>query len=249
MYKMKITAACRVGCVRSNNEDMVLVHNQLLRSDAYQTELYPQSISRFAIAVADGMGGHNAGEVASEMVLSNLKFYMSDLPKGLQAADYCQMMNDWLRSVNHTVNARGYADASKRDMGTTLVGLLQYEGQYYFVNCGDSRLYRYRDGQLKQLSTDHSLNNANGISHHSNIITNCIGAGVKNAYMDMVDITSDILEGDTYLLCSDGLNDMMNDEEIADLLHEGASANRLCEQAIDNGGFDNVSAIVIRIES
>jgi protein phosphatase len=249
MYKMKITAACRVGCVRSNNEDMVLVHNQLLRSDAYQTELFPQSISRFAIAVADGMGGHNAGEVASEMVLSNLKFYMTDVPKGLQPEEYCQKMNDWLHSINHTVNSRGYADASKRDMGTTLVGILQYEGQYYFVNCGDSRLYRFRNGQLQQLSTDHSLNNAKGINRHSNIITNCIGAGVKNAYMDMVNITEDIQKDDTFLLCSDGLNDMMTDEEIATLLREGATANRLCEEAIDNGGFDNVSAVVIRVES
>ena len=115
------------------------------------------------------------------------------------------------------------------------------------MNCGDSRLYRYRNGQLLQLSTDHSLNTANGEKKHSNIITNCIGAGCKTSYIDMYEFTDDFLEGDVYLLCSDGLNDMVKDDEIARLMSEGANANELCEAAIIAGGFDNVSACVFSI--
>ena len=78
MSKITLTAASRIGCVRSNNEDMVLAYDKLIRSDVYSTEFDSETIDRFAIAVADGMGGHNAGEVASSDVLSNLKFYMGD---------------------------------------------------------------------------------------------------------------------------------------------------------------------------
>jgi len=134
------------------------------------------------------------------------------------------------------------------DMGTTLVGVIFYNKKYYWINCGDSRLYRLRNGQLKQLSIDHSLSNAYGEKKHSNIITNCIGAGCKSSYLDMYDFTDDFLSGDTYLLCSDGLNDMVSDEKICSLLADGASANQLCEAAISAGGYDNVSVCVFNVQ-
>jgi protein phosphatase len=81
------------------------------------------------------------------------------------------------------------------------------------------------------------------------VITNCIGAGIRNSYLDFFDFTDDILAGDTYLLCSDGLNDMVTDDIIEQLLREGCTANRLCEAAIDNGGYDNVSTCVFHIEN
>ena len=81
MSKIVLTAASRVGNVRSNNEDMILAYDRFIRSDIYQTVLAPENLDRFIVAVADGMGGHNAGEVASELVLQNLKFYFNDLPK------------------------------------------------------------------------------------------------------------------------------------------------------------------------
>ena len=125
--------------------------------------------------------------------------------------------------------------------------MLYYNEKYYWVNCGDSRLYRLRDGVLKQLTVDHSLNTMVGQARHSNIITNCIGAGCKHSYMDMFEFTADVLPDDTYLLCSDGLNDMISDEEILRLMKDGASANRLCEAAIEAGGYDNVSTCVFKI--
>jgi len=132
-------------------------------------------------------------------------------------------------------------------MGTTLVGVLYYGSEYYWINCGDSRFYRLRDKQLAQLSTDHSLNTMMGNTRHSNVITNCIGGGCKNSFIDIIDFTNDFLPGDVYLLCSDGLNDMVCEADIERLLNEGATANDLCEAAISAGGFDNVSTCVFTV--
>lgn len=247
MSKISLSAACRVGCVRTNNEDMVLACDRLVRSDACQTVFDPANSDRFVVAVADGMGGHKGGEVASETTLRNLQFFISDLPRKLSSDDYHEALNEWLQSVNAIIESNGHSDPELTDMGTTLVGLLYYAGRYYSINCGDSRLYRMHDDRLQQLSTDHSLNNMTGQKKHSNIITNCIGAGCKNSYFDFADITGIVCPGDTFLLCSDGLNDMVPDETIQRLLVEGASANRLCEEAIAAGGYDNVTACVLRI--
>ena len=248
MSKIVLTAASRVGCVRSNNEDMILAYDTFVRSDIYQTKLAPENLDRFIVAVADGMGGHNAGEVASELVMQNLKFYINDLPKGLTSGELEEVMNEWLQSVHQTVNARGRSNRSMSDMGTTLVALLYYGERYFWINCGDSRLYRLRNGELKQRTTDHSLINEEGEKKHSNYITNCIGAGCDETYIDMIEFTDDFLPGDTYVLCSDGLNDMVPDEIIRKMLVENATANTLCEEAIDAGGFDNVSVCVLRVE-
>ena len=241
MSKIVLTAASRVGKVRSNNEDMILAYDKYIRSDIYQTVLSPDNLDRFVVAVADGMGGHNAGEVASEMVMQNLKFYFNDLPKGMTSGELEQ-------SIHQTVNARGRINKSQVDMGTTLVALLYYGNRYFWLNCGDSRLYRLRDANLEQLTTDHSLINENGEKKHSNIITNCIGAGCEDTFIDMIEFTDEFQVGDTYVLCSDGLNDMVPDEIIREMLLNGATANTLCEEAISAGGFDNVSVCVLRVE-
>ena len=248
MSKIVLTAASRVGNVRSNNEDMILAYDKYIRSDIYQTVLAPDNLDRFVVAVADGMGGHNAGEVASEMVMQNLKFYFNDLPKGMTSGELEEAMNDWLQSIHQTVNARGRINKSQVDMGTTLVALLYYGNRYFWLNCGDSRLYRLRDANLEQLTTDHSLINENGEKKHSNIITNCIGAGCEDTFIDMIEFTDEFQVGDTYVLCSDGLNDMVPDEIIREMLLNGATGNTLCEEAISAGGFDNVSVCVLRVE-
>ena len=248
MSKIVLTAASRVGCVRSNNEDMVLAYDKLLRSDVYATEFMTENSDRFVIALADGMGGHNAGEVASSDTLTNLQFFVNDLPSGLAIGEFDEMLMMWLQSINQIITSKGHVNPAMAEMGTTLVGVVYYNKKYFWMNCGDSRLYRLRGGRLSQLSTDHSLNNVHGEKKHSNIITNCIGAGCKNSYMDLFEFTADVKSGDSYLLCSDGLNDMVKDEVIEKLMNEGASANRLCEAAIEAGGYDNVSACVFTIE-
>ena len=247
MSRIVLTAASRVGCVRSNNEDMILAYDKFVRSEAYQTEFVTENMDRFVIALADGMGGHQAGEVASADSLANLQFFVNDLPKGLSSSEFNEMMVVWLDSVNKMISSKGQVDPSLSEMGTTLVAVVYYNDKYYWMNCGDSRLYRFRNGHLDQISIDHSLNNVQGIKKHSNVITNCIGAGCKSSFLDLYDFTDDFLLGDVYMICSDGLTDMVQDDDLESMLAEGASANRLCEAAIEAGGYDNVSACVFTV--
>ena len=248
MSKITLTAASRIGCIRSNNEDMVLAYDTFVRSDVYCTEFLTENTERFVIALADGMGGHRAGEVASEQVLDSLKFFISDIPRGLSIGEFDETMMVWLQSINNNINRQGRADPALLEMGTTLVGIIYYGGKYFWINCGDSRLYRLRDGNLVQISTDHSLSNARGEKKHSNIITNCIGAGCKNSYLDIFEFTADFKQGDIYMLCSDGLNDMVPNATIEQLMNEGCTANDLCEAAIEAGGYDNVSVCMFHVE-
>lgn len=241
-----MTAASKVGCVRSQNEDMVLLGSHFVRNDAFSTRVDLTNSDRYIMAVADGMGGHNRGDVASSDALHNLEFYFHDLPTGLSSESVKAKFEDWLDSINNIIDSKGRSDEQYRGMGTTLVGLAFYEGKFFTLNCGDSRLYRFRDGDLVQLTSDHSLSNMLGSSQHSNVITNCIGGGATSSFIDIVNITDDIKEGDVYMLCSDGLSDMLPDSIIYTLLAEGSDANNLCDAAVAAGGLDNVSCCVLQ---
>lgn len=248
MIELDISAASRIGCVRRQNEDMILVNNQFLREDSYKTNVVLGSEDRYLIAVADGMGGHNRGDVASSDTLKNLHYFFHDIPATLSAGDFNEAIVGWLDSINNYIVSKGRADEQYKGMGTTLVGISYYNGDIYSMNCGDSRLYRHRNGQLVQLTTDHSLSNMLGTEKHSSIITNCIGGGCHSSYIDMVQMTHDVQKGDIYMLCSDGLTDMVSDSRLCELLGNGADADALCEAAIEAGGIDNVSCCVIRIK-
>jgi len=240
-------AVSHVGCVRENNEDMILVDHRFVRDGAYSSLVDVDDGGRCIVALADGMGGHCSGEVASSDVLHNLDFFYGDLPNGLTVTDFNEAIFGWLDSINTIIGSKGHAEPAYRQMGTTLVALAFYAGEFYWMNCGDSRIYHLSDGQLRQVSTDHSLNTLMGSSEHSNVITNCIGGGCQTSYLDMVNCTASVRPGDTFLLCSDGLTDMVDDAEIARLLNSGAGADELCQAAIAAGGADNISVCLIRI--
>jgi len=248
MAKLYVTAASRRGCVRNNNEDMILVGRSFIRNEDYQTMVELRDDKRLMLAVADGMGGHNSGEVASSETLHNLQFFFNDIPAGLDDKSFRQMISEWLNSINLIIDSKGRVNDKLKGMGTTLVGIACYENRIYTLNCGDSRLYRLRDGKLRQMTTDHSLKKETGDVKHSSIVTNCIGGGCMSSFVDIDECTSDIQNKDIYLLCSDGLTDMLNDQEIETLLNLNADANALCEAAIKAGGLDNVSACVINVE-
>ena len=245
--KMSITASSKIGCVRRKNEDMILVDDKFIRNDKHWTMADLDTVDRYMVALADGMGGHNGGEIASSDVLHNLQFFYGDLPSTLSSGDFDEAIFDWLKSINSILDAKGRADVQYRDMGTTLVALAYYNKEFYWMNCGDSRVYRLYDGKLQQISTDHSLNSMTGDKLHSSIITNCVGGGCKTSFLDMNNCTDSVKPGDIWMLCSDGLSDMVDDDEIKRLLLEGADANMLCDAAIAVGGFDNVSVCVIKI--
>lgn len=243
-----ISVDSRVGCVRENNEDMVLVGEHFVRDGKLHVQVDLAEKDRYLIALADGMGGHNSGEVASSDVLHNIQFYYGDIPSGLTPGDLNESFCEWLESMNNNLDAKGRADVELKNMGTTFVSLAYYEKEFYWLNCGDSRLYRMRDGKLSQVTTDHSLSNMMGTSEHSNVITNCIGGGCKTSFIDMVQYTDNVQQGDVFVLCSDGLNDMISDAEIESILLSGKNSPALCDAAIEAGGYDNVSVVVVRVE-
>ena len=244
--KCAITASSRTGCIRKNNEDMVLVDKWFVRNDKLDTTVDFTTVDRFLIALADGMGGHNSGEVASSDVLHNLQFFFSDLPIGLSIVDFNEAIYEWLSSINIMIDSKGRNDSRYNKMGTTLVTLAFYGGSFYWMNCGDSRVYRLHQEELQQLSTDHSLDNLIGEEGHSNVITNCIGGGCKNSYIDIVECSADVQQGDVFLLCSDGLSDMLTEKQIESMLIDNYDADALCSAAEAAGGYDNVSVVVVK---
>ena len=248
MVILDVSAASWTGRVRSQNEDMVLVDNRFIREDTYKTQIVLGREDRMMIAVADGMGGHNRGDIASNDTLRNLHYFFYDIPSCLNVNDFNEAMAGWLESINNYIASKGRADEQYKGMGTTLVGLAYYNNDFYSLNCGDSRLYRFRNHQLVQLTTDHSLSNLVGDEKRTNVITNCIGGGSKSSFIDMVTMTNDIMSDDVYLLCTDGLTDMLSDKAISELLEGKADANNLCSAAIEAGGIDNVSCCVISIK-
>lgn len=244
-----ITASSQMGRVRKNNEDMILVNDKFLRDYEIESTIIDDSNSTTTIvAIADGMGGHHAGEVASSDTLHSLQYFANDLPKGMTIAEFTEIMMKWFDNINLTIDTKGRINPEMSLMGTTLVGFIHYDGNFFWMNCGDSRLYRLRNGELTQISTDHSLRNAYGNDEPSNIIINCIGGGCQTSYLDICEFRDSVKEGDIYMLCSDGLNDMIDDKTIETELTANGTANALIEAAYAAGGGDNVSVAVIKVE-
>ena len=203
------------------------------------------------LIVADGMGGHNAGDYASKFVVEVLK---KELAKSREDGPRA-MMKKAIASANHQLIAESKTDARLEGMGTTLVAATVIEHTLYFANVGDSRLYLLND-EIRQLSKDHSLVqemvrlgglNAEEAKHHpdKNIITRAIG--VKE------DVEIDFFEhrlkkGDIILMCTDGLSNMVEDEEIFQIVRSSRdvveAVEQLIERANSNGGKDNIGVIV-----
>lgn len=247
LKKIYVSASSNIGLLRHNNEDMILVRNKYIRNETYKAEIDMETCDRFVVAVADGMGGYNAGEVASQEVLTSLHFFIGDLPMKLTSQHFMETLIEWLNSINATINTKGQLHPETCNMGTTLVGIVVYEHKFFWINCGDSRLYRLRCGKLTQVTTDHSLSNLLGETKHSNVVTNCIGAGCNSSFLDILDFTSDIQHGDTYMLCSDGMSDMVDDTSIEQLLGIDCNADQLIHAALDAGGYDNISVCIMKI--
>ena len=143
--KLNIYAASNVGSVRLNNEDMILVGPDYVRDDDIKSEVDLSSVDRYLVALADGMGGHNGGDIASSDVLHNLCFFFGDLPVGLNVSDFNESIFGWMESINCIIDSKGRSNPLYREMGTTLVAFAYYAGEFYWMNCGDSRVYRFHN--------------------------------------------------------------------------------------------------------
>lgn len=249
MPKFTVSASSQTGMVREHNEDAVLVSCRLFRDNNVNTGVFLSPDERYVVAVCDGLGGQNAGEVASMDAAEQLSKRVDTMGSGLSVEQVKRMMEEWVKEEHSYLLESGLYDASMEGMGTTMVGMLFYEGRYCWMNCGDSRIYRFRNGILSQVSTDHSLFQLTHKIEDAHVIVNCLGGGARDVYLDFVDFTDEVREGDVLLLCSDGLTDMLPDDRIESLLQSGADATALADAAVQQGGVDNVSVCLVSIQS
>ena len=244
---LQCQVASDVGCVRTNNEDIALLAGGLYRDavDRFVAELQPHS--RFVAIVADGMGGYEGGEIASEMAAKSFDAFFTGLPAGLSVDRLVAQVKTWVTEIHAEIIAFGDEHREYAGLGTTLVGMFAYEGKIFRINIGDSRLYRFRNGMLKQLSVDHSMRELTGdMSQPSNLIYNSLGAGGQ-VFADVEEMTAQLISDDRFLICSDGLSDMLSDEEICTLLADNADVDALIAAAKQAGGRDNVSVILLTV--
>ena len=237
--KIKLTAnaVCDIGCQKPNNEDMILLHDTMFR-DEKKKAVYDAK-ARLIIAVADGVGGLNKGEIASEQALKTLRDILMKIPADLS--------NEELRTVFDTYCSETHASLPK-DMGSTLAGLFFYNGRLFRYHAGDSRIYRKRRGELERLTMDHSLRESGGQKDApSNIITNSIGGG-SSAFIEFSEIEFPFFDNDVYMLSSDGMHDLVSQKEIQDVIDNPKAAEMLTDMAKKKGGKDNISVVTINIE-
>ena len=240
---LAVAARTDTGRVRKGNEDT-------LHADA--------NAHRGIFIVADGMGGHAAGEIASEMAVQVVSRDLSDL-NDLEIDGAPEQVAEAIRDANRAVFERTRRELEKTGMGTTVSALLLSDTHYIIGHVGDSRIYLVREGEMKQLTRDHSLvqeqvdagllTPEQARRHpQSNVITRCVGMAD--------DIEPDVLEGearmgDCFLLASDGLTGMVEDRRIHQLLTSRAAPARIVDalisEANNNGGNDNITAIVVRV--
>ena len=228
-----------VGMVRAINEDACLA--------------LPE---RGLWAVADGMGGHEAGDVASQMVIEALQ----QVRPPTNWPDFLEAVRDSLRDVNRRLREESAQRYQHRTIGSTVVVLIAYEAQCACLWVGDSRIYRLRDGQLRQLTRDHShvqelvdqgLIAPESAHRHplANVITRAVGSASE---LQIDEVVHPLQSGDLFLLCSDGLNKTVSDEEIARLL---AHSDHNCQEAVKafihlalmRDANDNVTTVVVNI--
>jgi protein phosphatase len=232
-----------VGVVRSGNEDNFLL-----------------DCAQGLFIVADGMGGHAAGEVASEMAVQIVAKELGSL-RGLQDGEAAVRMRSAIRKANAAIFDRTLAEHDKRGMGTTTTVLVLFSRRYMIGQVGDSRAYLLRQGDLLQLTKDHSyvqeqvdaglLTPEQARTHpYSNVITRCVGANedvAPDIYMGNLE------QGDMILLASDGLTGMLEDRQIADIMDDEevpeGCVNKMIVEANRRGGLDNITAIVVRVEA
>lgn len=245
--KFEIVAVTHPGMVRSHNEDSI------------------ETDAAIGLAVlADGMGGYNAGEVASgiavAMVNTEIKKALSGMNGALDAATAERLVSEHAMRANQAIYLAAQSQPQYAGMGTTLVVALWHGDSVAVGHIGDSRLYRFRGGALEQVTRDHSLLQEqidSGLitreqaqhSQNKNLVTRAVGIDPE---VDVEVHSYPVETGDIYMLCSDGLNDMVTDEDMQLTLSSlqanlPLAAGQLVQQANDNGGRDNVSVILVRV--
>ena len=250
---LEIVSQTNPGMVRSHNEDSVACE-----------------AACGLVVLADGMGGYNAGEVASGIAVSVTVMEIthrlqnaSPVERDEQSGDELGvlLLRDNIQKANASIFHAAQSQPQYAGMGTTIVAGLFYDNRVAVGHVGDSRMYRLRGEELKSITRDHSLLQEqidSGMisiedarqSKNKNLVTRAVGIDAEIAAEIHV---HDVLVGDIYLLCSDGLNDMVEDDDICATLHamQGnlpLAAEQLIQMANDNGGRDNVSVVLVKVK-
>lgn len=242
---IELSAAVDPGRARSNNEDSVALDNEV------------------ALAVlADGMGGYNAGEVASNMATSFIRTELGRWLREAQShasdAEVRRAMDICVDNANRAIFNAANSNPQYAGMGTTLVVAVFRDTRLLVGHVGDSRAYRLRGGRLQQITRDHSLLQEQidaglitpeqaAFSANKNLVTRAVG--VEDTVL-LETHQHEVMPGDTYLMCSDGLSDMLDDASIGQVLqaHDSlpAACKALIDAANDAGGKDNISVVLVR---
>ena len=238
----KVAERTHVGRVRKVNQDDVW---------------HGQTPIGFFYVVADGMGGHAGGEVASNLVVTLL---MKRAAKSDPNADPVAIMKDALYRANIEIFRNGALHPELYGMGSTAVAVLIRDGYAYIAHVGDSRIYMMRDGQLYRLTIDHTLvqmlvdsglmTEEEAENHpRSHILNSAVGCH-PDAMVDILPDPVDLTGGDVLLLCSDGLTGMVDDKHIREVLASDLNPDKMCsilvDMALHNGGTDNVTVQIIK---
>lgn len=215
---------------------------------------------RGVFVVADGMGGHAAGEVASEMAVQIIARHLLALSSAVEEQAEA-LVSTAMQDANRAIFERMLAETEKQGMGTTASVMVLSDTGYLIGQIGDSRVYLLRDGGLTQITKDHSyvqeqvdagLLTPEQARYHpySNVITRCVGAS-DQVEADL--FTGEVREGDVFLLASDGLTGMVDDHRLQALLLARSGPGRIVDSLIaeanERGGLDNITAIVIQVLS
>jgi protein phosphatase len=241
--QLAVAARTDIGMIRAGNED-----NYYADANQY----------RGLFIVADGMGGHAAGEVASEMAVQIVSHELATL-KELKGEDAASRVAASLKVANRAIFERTIQEIDKQGMGTTASVLLLAEDRYLIGQVGDSRIYLLRDGSLRQITKDHSyvqeqvdagfLTPEQARYHpYSNVITRCVGAG-EAVEPDVY--AGAVRSGDVFLVASDGLTGMVDDRRLQQVLaaptKPGRMVDTLIAEANGRGGLDNITAIIVQV--
>ncbi|MDP7626669.1 MAG: Stp1/IreP family PP2C-type Ser/Thr phosphatase [SAR202 cluster bacterium] len=244
--RIEIVGATDVGQKRSRNEDSFRI---------IQSDDCPNNIDGVLI-VADGMGGHAAGDVASQIAVDTFVGEFEGF-ETKDAGDILVLLGDALIKANSLIYAAGRQNTGG-SMGTTCTAAVISRGKVHIAHSGDSRGYMQRDKELSQLTDDHSwvaqlvkeghiTPEQARVHPNRNVITKALG--IENELVPDI-ITEEIQTGDTILLCSDGLHGLVEDEDISETLDElpiQDALDALIQLANDKGGDDNITAVVVAI--
>jgi PPM family protein phosphatase len=269
LVRVDVSAQSHTGLRRTNNEDHFFVTRLGRTLQTLITSLPAGDVPElteevnYVMIVADGMGGHAAGEVASRMAISALVTIALDVPDWIfkvdkeHAREIERRARRRVREVGAMLTKRGERDAALRGMGTTLTVVRSFGRDLLITHVGDSRAYLLRAGGLHLLTRDHTYAQLlidtgqaapsdPAVARHRHVLTNALGGSREDVLVDTDRLQLE--DGDRVLLCSDGLTDMVDDETIAGLLQEATGSSDACERlvqrALDNGGRDNVTVIV-----